>query len=196
LGGIFQKKFFFYSLKKLSVYKDKSNVSTQRCNNICTTHLFTIHQFLPKFGNMKKIVLILTMITGIAISANAQTKQETQVTAAVEKMRLAMISGQKADLDAVASDDLTYGHSSGKLQTKAEFIESFVTKASVFVTITLTEQTVKVTGNTAIVRHKLAATTADGGKPGTVNLGIMLVFVKQHGEWKLLARQAYKLPVA
>jgi ketosteroid isomerase-like protein len=144
---------------------------------------------------MKKTILLFTILTGLAIGSQAQTKEETEVTAAVEKMRLAMISGQKADLDAVASDDLTYGHSSGKLQTKAEFIDSFVTKASVFVTITLTDQTVKVTGNTAIVRHKLAATTADGGKPGTVNLGIMLVFIKQHGEWKLLGRQAYKLPV-
>lgn len=136
------------------------------------------------------------MITSMALGANAQTKDETNVATAVEKMRLAMISGQKADLDAVASEYLTYGHSSGKLQNKAEFMDSFLTKASVFVTITLTDQTIKVTGNTAIVRHKLAATTADGGKPGTVSLGIMLVFVKQHGEWKLLARQAYKLPVA
>lgn len=144
---------------------------------------------------MKKTILLFTILSGLAIGSQAQTKEETEVTAAVEKMRLAMISGQKADLDAVACDDLTYGHSSGKLQTKAEFIDSFVTKASVFVTITLTDQTVKVTGNTAIVRHKLAATTADGGKPGTVNLGIMLVFIKQHGEWKLLGRQAYKLPV-
>lgn len=144
---------------------------------------------------MKKTILLFTMILGLAVGSHAQTKDETEVATAVEKMRLAMISGQKADLDAVACDDLTYGHSSGKLQNKAEFIDSFVTKASVFVTITLTEQTIKVIGTTAIVRHKLAAQTADGGKPGTTNLGIMLVFVKQHGVWKLLGRQAYKLPV-
>ncbi len=125
----------------------------------------------------------------------AQSKEETEVAAAVEKMRLAMISGVKADLENVAADDLSYGHSSGKIQNKAEFVEAIVNKSSVFVTITLTDQTIKVTGNTAIVRHKLAAETADGGKPGTVNLGILLVFVKQKGEWKLLGRQAYKLPV-
>jgi hypothetical protein len=144
---------------------------------------------------MKKIILLFTLITGIAIGANAQTKDETEVAAAVEKMRLAMISGVKTDLESIAADELTYGHSSGKLQTKAEFVDGIVSKASVFVTIALTEQTIKVTGNTAIVRHKLFAQTNDGGKPGTTTLGIMLVFIKQHGEWKLLARQAYKLPV-
>jgi ketosteroid isomerase-like protein len=144
---------------------------------------------------MKKTILLFTLILGVAMGSYAQSKEETEVAAAVEKMRLAMISGVKADLENVAADDLSYGHSSGKIQNKAEFVEAIVNKSSVFVTITLTDQTIKVTGNTAIVRHKLAAETADGGKPGTVNLGILLVFVKQKGEWKLLGRQAYKLPV-
>jgi hypothetical protein len=52
-----------------------------------------------------------------------------------------------------------------------------------------------VVDNTAIVRHILTAQTNDGGKPGSVNLGVMLVFIKEHGSWKLLGRQAYKLPV-
>lgn len=144
---------------------------------------------------MKKTILLLTMIIGMAMGSQAQTKEENEVAGAVEKMRLAMISGQKADLDKVASESLTYGHSSGKLQNKAEFIDSFLTKASVFTAIDLLDQNIKVDGNTAIVRHILSGVTADAGKPGTVKLGIMLVFVKEKGQWKLLARQAYKLPV-
>lgn len=145
---------------------------------------------------MKKLFLLFAIISTFTIAAKAQTKEEAQVGAAVENMRKAMISGNKTDLEKIASDDLTYGHSSGKLQNKAEFVDAFVTKASVFVTITLSNQTVLVKNhNTAIVRHKLDAQTADGGKPGSVSLGIMLVFVKEKGDWKLLARQAYKLPV-
>jgi ketosteroid isomerase-like protein len=144
----------------------------------------------------KKIFLLLVIVSGLAVGAKAQGKEETQVANAVENMRKAMISGNKADLENVASDNLSYGHSSGKLQNKAEFVEAIVSKASVFVTISLTEQTIKVSGNTAIVRHILDAQTNDGGKPGTTKLGVLLVFFKEHGEWKLLARQAYKLPVA
>ena len=143
---------------------------------------------------MKKIVLLLTMILGFGLVGHAQTKDEKAVADAVENMRKAMISGDRAALEAVADDNLSYGHSSGKVQNKAEFVEGIASKASVFVTITLTDQTIKVTGNTAVVRHKLDAQTADGGKPGSVSLGILLVFVKQHGDWKLLARQAFKLP--
>jgi len=60
--------------------------------------------------------------------------------------------------------------------------------------IDLTEQTIKVSGNTAIVRHILSGNTNDGGKPGTVKLGVLTIWQKQKGQWRLLARQAFKLP--
>jgi ketosteroid isomerase-like protein len=128
-------------------------------------------------------------------NAFAQTKDEKDVAAAVEFMRKAMVDGDKANLTKLAAADLSYGHSSGKIQNKAEFVEAIASGASDFVTIDLTEQTIKVAGTTAIVRHKLNAQTNDGGKPGTTALGVMLIFQKQNGAWLLLARQAYKLPV-
>jgi ketosteroid isomerase-like protein len=143
---------------------------------------------------MKKLPVLVFAFILFTISTFAQTKSEKDVTAAVEFMRKAMVDGDRANLTKLAAEDLSYGHSSGKIQSKAEFVEAIASGASDFVTIDLSEQTIKVVGNTAIVRHKLAAQTNDGGKPGTVALGIMLVFQKQKGAWLLLARQAYKLP--
>lgn len=142
---------------------------------------------------MKKIIAALLLITSFNLAASAQTKEEKAVASAVEAMRKAMIDGDRTGLQAIAAEDLSYGHSSGKIQSKAEFVEGIASGASDFVTIDLTEQTIKVIGNTALVRHKLSAQTNDGGKPGSVNLGILLVWQKQKGQWKLIARQAYKL---
>lgn len=142
---------------------------------------------------MKKIFAALLLLTTLHISAIAQSKEEKAVTAAVETLRKAMIDGDKTALENIAADELSYGHSSGKMQNKTEFVEGIASGASDFVTIDLTDQTIKVVGNTALVRHKLSAQTNDGGKPGSVNLGILLVWQKQKGNWKLLARQAYKL---
>lgn len=141
---------------------------------------------------MKKVYLLFLSLFLIS-TVNAQTKAEKQVAAAVENMRLAMISGDRAALENVAASDLSYGHSSGKIEDKAAFVESIASGKSDFVSIDLNEQTIKVTCKTAVVRHKLVAQTNDGGKAGNVNIGILLVFQKQHGKWKLLARQAYKL---
>lgn len=127
------------------------------------------------------------------MTVEAQSKDEKQVTAAVETLTKAMIDGNKSALENIASDALSYGHSSGKIQDKAAFAEAIASGQSDFVTIDLTEQTILVKNQTAIVRHKLSAQTNDGGKPGNVNLGIMLVWAKEKGDWKLLGRQAYKL---
>ncbi len=123
----------------------------------------------------------------------AQNKEEAAVTAAVENLRKAMIDGDKAGLQNITADQLSYGHSSGKVEDKATFVDNIVTGKSDFVTIDLTNQTIAISGDAAIVRHTLAATTNDGGNPGSVKLNILLIWQKQKGQWKLLARQAVKI---
>ncbi|HTN21030.1 MAG TPA: nuclear transport factor 2 family protein [Pelobium sp.] len=142
---------------------------------------------------MKKTVLFFLLISVIGLNLKAQDKK-AEVENAVTYLVNALISGRQADLEYIANDSLSYGHSSGKIQNKAEFVQALVTNQSDFVTIDITKQSILIDGNTAIVRHNLYAKTNDNGNPGEVYLGIMLVFTKQaNGEWKLLARQAYKI---
>ncbi len=123
----------------------------------------------------------------------SQSKKEQQVAAAVEKLRLAMISGERTELESIASDQLNYGHSSGKVETKQEFVESIVSGKSDFVTCDFTEQKITLSGKAAVVYFILSAKTNDNGKPGEVNLKIMTVWKKEKSGWKMLARQAVKV---
>ncbi len=142
---------------------------------------------------MKKISVFLLLVS-VTMVLKAQTAIESKVTNAVEKLRLAMISGNRADLESIVSKNLTYGHSSGKLEDYATFVETIASGKSDFVAIDFAKQTIQMAGKTALVRHELHAKTNDGGKPGEVHLGILLVWQKEGKEWKLLGRQAYKLP--
>jgi hypothetical protein len=141
---------------------------------------------------IKKLFAAIIVLFLIAITANAQTKAETAVADAVEKLRKAMVDGNKADLESIASEKLSYGHSGGHVEGKAEFVEKIASGKSDFVTIELKDQTISISGKAAIVRHKLNATTNDSGKPGEVHLLILLIFQKENKQWKLLARQAVK----
>ena len=143
---------------------------------------------------MSKKFMYLLLLTAIVNTAMAQSKDETEVTNAVESLRKALVDPDKATLQKLTAEELSYGYSSGKIEDQAAFIEALTSGKSDFVTLDLTNQTVKVSGNTAIVRHNLSATTSDNGTPGTVKLHVMLVWQKQKGQWKLLARQATKLP--
>jgi hypothetical protein len=63
---------------------------------------------------------------------STQTGQEGAVAAAVEALRKAMVAGDRAALQQLAADELTYGHSSNRLENKAEFIEALASGKSGF----------------------------------------------------------------
>ena len=141
---------------------------------------------------IKKLIFAMSFIMAVGVSAQ-KINDKDAVTAAAEKLRLAMVSGEKPALESLILPELTYGHSGGHIDDAKEFVEKLVSKKSDFVTIDITNQTVNIVGNTAIVRHHFYATTADAGKaPGDVTLDILLVWAKVKNDWKLLARQAVK----
>jgi len=141
---------------------------------------------------IKKLIFTISFLMVFAVSAQKMNDNEA-VAATAEKFRLAMISGEKTELESLILPELTYGHSGGHIDDAKEFVEKLVSEKSDFVTIDITNQTVNIVGNTAIVRHHFYATTADFGKaPGDVTLDIVLVWVKTGKNWKLLARQAVK----
>lgn len=141
-----------------------------------------------------KYYLVIAALLLTSFTVAAQSKDEKQVAEAVQELKKAMIDGDSVALSKLTSSLLSYGHSSGHIDTKQSFISSLASGKSDFVTIDLSEQTISVSGKTAIVRHTLIAATNDGGKPGTVKLHILTIWQKSGGNWKLLARQAVKLP--
>jgi ketosteroid isomerase-like protein len=128
----------------------------------------------------------------ISFSSLAQSADQKDVSEVVEKLRKAMIDADRQALESLISDSLSYGHSTGRIEGKKEFIDNIVSGKSDFVTIDLSEQTSSISENVAIVRHVLTATTNDSGKPGTTKLKVLLIWQKEKGKWKLLARQAVK----
>jgi len=149
---------------------------------------------------LKKLILIaagsiaLAGCAGMAGPSSSTTAAAPAVAAAAERLHVAMIDPTPAALNALVADDLSYGHSGGKVDTKASFIGDLMDKKSDFVTIAISDQTIQVVDNVAIVRHTLTADTNDSGKPGKVSIKILGVWQKQGADWKLLARQAVRPP--
>jgi hypothetical protein len=141
-----------------------------------------------------RLILAVSILLLSACSAMQPAASEPALVQAAEKLRLLMIDPDRAQLEAIVSNDLTYGHSGGKIDTKASFIADLLSGASDFVTIDITDQQVRVSGDVAWVRHTLSAKTNDGGKPGQVTIRILQVWHVEAGQWKLLARQAIRPP--
>lgn len=138
----------------------------------------------------KNAIGLIFMLLGL--TGYTQQKQMEEIKFAVESLRLGMISGNKDLLMQIVSSDLSYGHSSGKVENQKEFVDKLSSGESDFITIDISNQQITLFKNTAIVRHDLSAETNDNGKPGTVKLHILLVWVKEKSGWVLAARQAVK----
>jgi hypothetical protein len=145
---------------------------------------------------LKKLLAVFALTALLGGCSTMAPATEASAAAAAEKLRLLMIDPNRAALEALVADELSYGHSGGKVDTKASFIADLVSGASDFVTITIGDQTIRMSGNVALVRHTLSATTNDNGKPGSVTIKILQVWQQQGGQWKLLARQAVRPPAA
>ena len=141
---------------------------------------------------IKKLLLAFSFFAVSMIFAQKNNDQQS-VSEASEKLRLAMISGDKTVLESLILPELTYGHSGGHIDDAKEFVEKLASKKFNFLTLENTNQSIQIVDKTAIVRNHLFAKTDDLGKePGEIDLDILYVWSKTKNGWKLLARQAVK----
>jgi len=124
----------------------------------------------------------------------AQAAEEAAVADSVETLRKALLEANKAKLEQVASAQISYGHSDGRVETKEQFIKGVMTRKQVVKSLAFPELKVAVVGNAAIARHIYLAESELEGKPTTTRIGALQVWQKQDGGWKLLARQGFRLP--
>jgi ketosteroid isomerase-like protein len=142
---------------------------------------------------MKKLnVLIgfLCLFSGyLAASPGAADKDVAQ---AVDHLTQAMLHKNIPQLQALTADNLTYGHSSGKVQNKQEFIADIETGRSGFKTLQMQKQTITLNGDTALVRNHFSAQAVNSGVEVPTEIENFQVWQKQKGHWLLIGRQAYK----
>jgi len=134
--------------------------------------------------------------SGLLLSgaASAQGGDEAAVAQNVEILRKAQLEADRASLAQVTSDQVSYGHSDGRVETKEQFIAGVMNRKQVVKSLTFPDLKLSVAGDTAIVRHIFLSESELDGKATTTRIGALQVWQKQGGTWKLLARQGFRLP--
>jgi len=140
--------------------------------------------------NAKVLIGFLCLFSGyVAASPAAADKDVAQ---AVDHLTQAMLHKNIPQLQALTADNLTYGHSSGKIQNKQEFIADIETGRSGFKTLQMQKQTITLNGDTALVRNHFSAQAVNSGVEVPTEIENFQVWQKQKGHWLLIGRQAFK----
>ncbi|BCM83987.1 nuclear transport factor 2 family protein [Methylobacterium indicum] len=131
-------------------------------------------------------------------SSRALAADESEaVSRRLEALRVAIVEGDAKALDALTHPQLSYGHSSGrKIETKAQFVASLAGKTN-YKSLTFSEPWIQVVGDNAMVRHVWdGADILPNGETGRSYIAVLQVWLKDGGEWRLLARQSCPLKPA
>jgi ketosteroid isomerase-like protein len=129
-------------------------------------------------------------------SAVAESADEAAVAQAVEALRKAVFGQEKPQLEALCAEQLSYGHSDGRVENKAQFINGVMTRKAILKSLTLSDHTIAIVDTAAVARHTWASESETDGKPTSTKIGVLQVWQKQGGDWKLLARQSVRPPQA
>jgi len=141
---------------------------------------------------MKKWILIVLSATVLS-AASIDSKAEKDVLAAMDAWKHATMKKDGAALEKLLHPDLTYSHSSGHNQDKADVVKTVTTGKATTASIDFSETTVRVYGNTALVRGRVDMTSNTDGKSAASHLNILHVWIKGPQGWQMVARQATKL---
>ena len=135
---------------------------------------------------------VAALATVAAPPAGAQPGDEAAVARAVDAFRGALLSYDRAQLEALLAPELSYGHSSGKVESRQEFIDGIMSRSLAPRSIELSDRRVTVVGHDAIVRHNFTADAVDkAGQAVPIRIGVMEVWQKRGDDWVMLAHQAY-----
>jgi ketosteroid isomerase-like protein len=136
---------------------------------------------------------ISTLFVALAFSCVLPAADaDKDVLAALDAWRQGTVHKDTALLSKVLHKDLTYTHSSGLEQTKADNLKAVSAPSYKILAIEFSNTTVRIYGDTAIVKTDADVTSASSGSPSTSHLILLHVFLKTPAGWQMIARQATK----
>ena len=135
--------------------------------------------------------LALGLLTALPAFAGAD---EDAIAKNLETFRAAQAAGKADVIAPLCAEELSYSHSSAKIDTKASLLNGIANANYKWTSLEYRDPTIKVVGPAAIVRFTFVGEQEfTDGKKTPQNLHILMNWQKQGNDWKLLSRSATKL---
>jgi ketosteroid isomerase-like protein len=136
----------------------------------------------------------LLLLCAAGAVAKPPADGERALLAADATRTAAMLAGDTAALERLLADDLSYGHSSGQVQGKKDFIEDLRSGARKYRALAVQDSAARVYGCAGVVTAKAAIEVESEGRPFSFAMRYTATYAHQYGRWLLVAYQSVKLP--
>jgi len=139
-----------------------------------------------------RLLLFISVLLGSQLSVVAQ-KDTSAVLNAVAKLEKALLNKDSATMNGLLHKDVSYGHSSGWVQTKKEVVNDMMSGFLIYNRLEDSSINIVMSKDKAIVREKVRAVGSRDGKSFDLSLFITQVWLQSKKGWQLFARQSTKL---
>ena len=139
-----------------------------------------------------RLALVITVLLACQLPVLAQ-KDTSAVLGAVTRLEKALLNKDSATMNGLLHKDVSYGHSSGWVQTKKEVVDDMMSGFLVYNKLEDSSINIVMSKDKAIVREKVRAVGSRDGKAFDLSLFITQVWLQSKKGWQLFARQSTKL---
>lgn len=113
--------------------------------------------------------------------------------AADDERVAAMVAADRARLDAILSEGLHYAHSSGRVETKAAFLESLTSRRTVYQAFDYRKRDFLIAAEDIVLMTGRALVRV-GGQAAELDLNFLAAWRREAGRWRFLAWQSSRNP--
>jgi ketosteroid isomerase-like protein len=138
--------------------------------------------------------MIRSLVLGLLLLAPAFAAVEDDVKQAEKDFSAALTKGDFAAMDRLLASELSYTHSTGKVDTKTSYLASLKSGTQKYQAVDYEDIQAKVYGNTALIFAVAQIKSETAGKPSGSHLRFLRVYVKKNGHWQMVAHESTKLP--
>ncbi len=137
-------------------------------------------------------IFFVGLVPLFVLAQNSHAQLQTEVMMKMMMLRNSLLKKDSVALSNLLADDVTYGHTNGLMQTKAQIIRSVVSGEQDYKTIEPSDMNVRIYGTTGVVTMKSKVTMLFKGSPLDMAMFVTLVWARDDKDWKLVARQSVK----
>jgi ketosteroid isomerase-like protein len=142
---------------------------------------------------IRRMLLGTVIVLGMCLPALAAAAED-EIRAVEKDWAAAVVAQDFAKLDRVLDAKLIYAHSTGKVESKEEYLKRLHTGAQKYDAIEYEKTAVHVYGDTAVAHSHLTMRGTSNGAPFNDHVMMLDVWVKAGGRWQLTAHQTTKVP--
>ncbi len=153
-----------------------------------------MNAFHPRLSFLRTLCGVALLATGLT-RALAADNSVTAVRTADDARVAALLAGDVPKVSAFLSDDLSYGHSNGRRDTKTEFLQSLDGAKIIYEGITYEDrQLTPLAPGLAMITARARMKLVNEGARQEFTLRILAIWREESGNWRLLAYQSARVP--